>query len=489
MRATKPLHRFPSVDSHMLPTDAFFWYAAQAAPELRPLVAGLFMLDRAPDRDRFYASLQRLMAHMPRLRQRVAESPLRLGMPQWVDDPHFDLGYHVRDIMLPPPATPRHLMEFASTVFAVPLDPMRPLWEAYLVEGLEDGRAAYFLKVHHSIMDGAGAVALFDVFTQAGRTDPVRAPRPRAPRRPPTRDLGSALRATLQGAGAGFTAVLSAAGHLLQNPVQVASNLADAVQGLRTMARDFGAAEGKDPLAEQCSDIGRRLEGFSVSLPRLRQIKEALGVTLNDLVLTAVAGAVGRYHDQRGMHVETVQSMVPMNLRQEHEHDLPGNRVSVFRVALPVGERDPFSRLELIHQQTVVAKRSRGGSSNLYPLLMQAVGIVPAAAFRLLAQTINGRVGLICSNVPGPPMPRYLAGAKIDAVYPFAPVLLGIPLSIAMVSYGESFEVGIVADAGAIPDPVLLHRYFDETLDEIERRMTRRRRSRRTAAPQASAAG
>ena len=170
--------RYPvRLGRRMLPTDALFWYVEEAMPELRPLVAGLLMLDRRPDPERLRASVERWVARLPRLRQRVVEAPLRLGLPEWEDDPNFELEYHARQVILPEPATDRHLFDFCAAVFATPLDPLRPLWEAYLIEGLENGRAACFFKVHHAVMDGVGSLAVFDAFTQGHRHEPVRVPR------------------------------------------------------------------------------------------------------------------------------------------------------------------------------------------------------------------------------------------------------------------------------------------------------------------------
>ena len=142
--------------------------------------------------------------------------------------------------------------------------------------------------------------------------------------------------------------------------------------------------------------------------------------------------------------------------------------MGAFNVALPVGEPDPLVRLARIRRQTGAAKSDRRGAA--YPLLMRALAFMPGFAYRLLAQTVTGRINLICTNVPGPPAQRYLAGAKIDAIYPFAPVALGTPLSIALLSYGDTYGVGIDTDPAAIPDPELLSRYLAAAVDEIEDR-------------------
>jgi diacylglycerol O-acyltransferase / wax synthase len=229
-----------------------------------------------------------------------------------------------------------------------------------------------------------------------------------------------------------------------------------------------------DPVAARCTGVGRRLDAVTLPLAQLRRLKATLAISLNDLLLTIVAGAVGRYHQHHHLRTAEVSCVVPTNLRQEQTRGTLGNRVGAFHVRLPIGERDVLARLELIRRQTAPAKASREGAT--YGAVLQAVAIIPAAVFRAMTRLVEGRVHLICSNVPGPPVHRYLAGAKIDAVFPFAPVLLGIPLSIALVSYGDTCGIGIDADPAAIPDPELLGQYLREEIERVEALIHPRRR-------------
>ena len=468
MAVTERFHYPLQLNSRMLPTDALFWYVEEATPELRPLVAALMILDRRPDHDRLRASVERWIARLPRLRQRVVEAPLRLGLPEWEDDPHFELDYHAREVILPEPATNRHLLDFVGAVFATPLDHMRPLWEAYLIEGLEGGRAACFFKVHHSVMDGVGSLAVFDAFTQAHRAEPVRVPR-HLPARPqsstPVR-VGRLVRDAVGNAATGIGAAAATSLRAAFRPGEVIDDIGRAVRGVRGMITDLTAPGTVDPLASESTGIGRRLDVMMLSLPRLQRIKDALGVTLNDVVLTAVSGAVGRYHVHRKVQIDELHCMVPMSLRQTDERGVLGNRVGAFNVALPVGEPDALARLARIQRQTGAAKSDRRGAA--WPLMMRVLASMPSFAYRLLAQAVTGRVNLICTNIPGPPVQRYLAGAKIDVMYPFAPVALGTPLSIALMSYGDTYGVGIDTDPAAIPDLELLSRYLAAAVDEIE---------------------
>ena len=470
MTATDRLTRVARPASRMLPSDAMFWYAEEASPALRPLVAGMFLLDRAPDRGGLRRALQRWLVRLPRLRQRVVEAPLRLGLPEWEDDVHFDLDYHLREIALPAPAGDRELFDFVGAVFATPLDHLRPLWEAYAIEGLAGDRAAVFLKVHHCVMDGVGSMAGFEALTQRHRAEPIHVPRT-ALARPPrsaversSRLLRDAWREAIGAAGtvAGFVS------QGIQEPGRSVDAMMRTMRGIRGMLRDMNAPTIHDPLADPGTGIGRRLDGMTLPLPRLRRIKEALGVTLNDVILTAVAGAVGRYHEHRAVHLRTLNCQVPMNLRQDHERHALGNRVGAFNVALPVGEVDPLKRLSLITRQTNAAKHDQRGAA--VPLLLRALPLIPSFAMRAVAEAATAKINLICTNVPGPPETRYLAGAKVEAIYPFAAITIGLPMVIAFLSYADKFGVGIDTDPAAIPDPELLHRCLEKEIDELEAR-------------------
>jgi diacylglycerol O-acyltransferase len=480
-------HQSSSSGSRMQPTDAFFWYAQAAAPQVRPLVAGLFMLDRAPEPRRFRATMERLVACLPRLRERVTDPWLPVGLPHWDNDADFDLDYHLRTVALHG-ADQHQLFGFTGALFATPLDQQRPLWEGYLIEDLDAGRAAFFLKLHHSIMDGAGAVALFDAMTQAGPNDPVRVPRSARSHAAANGHaaLGSIARDTLLGATAGLRAVARVTSHALQHPFAAAADVRRTMERVRVMVSDVSDWPADDPLAARCTGIGRRLDGVTLSLARMRRLKEALGVSLNDLVLVAVTGALRRYHAQHHMRLAEVSAVVPMSLRDGQETTRLGNHVGAFHVRLPVGERDPLRRLAQIRGQTRIAKGNRQGAA--YGALLQAVAVLPGAAFRAMARFVEGRVHLICSNVPGPPAQRYLAGAKIETVYPFAPVLLGIPLSIGLVSYGDAYAVGIDADPAAIPDPEKLSVCLVAEIDEIEGRVLRSAQKIQSVSPRRAVA-
>jgi diacylglycerol O-acyltransferase len=476
MSVRKPSAAEPLVlPGRMTATDALFWYAESALPTFRPIIAGLYVLDRRPQRAGIEQGLATALATVPRLRQRVVEVPGHLGLPEWVDDPHFDATYHLRHVSLPAPGSRRELLDLAASLLATPLDRERPLWEAYWIDGLQHGRAAYFFKMHHSVVDGVGSVALMQALTQSTRQGGVRRPAtpvPSAPPRAAAAPLASLARDT---AAESARLALRAARWplaLLTDPVASVAKLRRTLRGLRGVMADLARPAIRDPLAAGSGGLSRRLDVMQVPLARLQHLKEPLGVTINDIVLAALAGTLGAYHREHHVHVPSLNCMVPMNLRGRDERDTLGNRVGTFTVALPIGERRPERRLELITQQTRAAKSDRRGAA--WPFLVQSLTLLPGAAVRWIARQSLGRVNVACTNIPGTTETRYMAGARIEALYPFASVVEGTPLVMALFSYAGSMDIGIDTDPEAIPDPERIHELLDESLDELERLAGRR---------------
>lgn len=455
----------------MAPTDALFWYAERALPEFRPIIAGLYVLEGAPEPAAARAAFASALAGVPRLRQRVVEAPGELGLPEWIEDPHLDFDYHVRRVSLPAPGSQRALLDLAAALFATPLDRQRPLWEATWIDGVEGGRTACLLKLHHSVVDGVGSIAILDALTAPpgrGARRARRAPR-RSPPRPPglversAALIGDQAEAAARLAWRAARAPLSAA----LAPRESLASAARTLRGLRGMLDDLRHPVVADPLAVPGAGLSRRLDVAELSIERLRGIKGAFEVTLNDLVLAALAGAIGAYHRERRVHADTLACMVPMNLRGRGEREALGNRVGMFRIALPVGERDPRRRLERIVEQTRAAKADRRAAAA--PLLVEALALLPGPAMRWIAQRSLGRVNVACTNVPGVAEPRFLGGVRIESIFPFASVVEGTPLVVALLSYAGRMEMGVDTDPEAIPDPHRITALFEAALAEYEK--------------------
>jgi WS/DGAT/MGAT family acyltransferase len=466
----------------MTATDALFWYAESALPIFRPLIAGLYVLDRQPKRAGVERGLETALALVPRLRQRVVEVPLHLGLPEWVDDPHFDATYHLRHMSLPPPGSARELLDLVATLLATPLDRERPLWEAYWIDGLDRGRSAYFFKTHHSVVDGVGSIALMQSLTQSS-------PRSVSPQIAPARPLAMPAGAGVRLANLARDAVTDsvrlasrAAGWplgLLRHPAEWKRDVQRTVRGLGGVVADLARPVIRDPLVADSRGLSRRLDVMQVPLARLQHVKEPLGVTINDIVLTALAGTLGAYHRERGVQIESLNCMVPMNLRGRDERDTLGNRVGTFTVALPLGERSVERRLRLVNEQTRAAKSDRRGAA--WPFLVQSLTLLPGVAVRWIARQSLGRVNVACTNIPGVAETRFMAGARIDAIYPFASVVEGTPLVMALFSYAGSMNIGIDTDPEAIPDPERIHHLFDTSLAQLEHLAAHGRLIRRSA--------
>lgn len=468
--AAKVIHEL-DLPNRMAATDALFWYAESAMPIFRPLIAALYILDRQPEPKQMEAGLHVAIQAIPRLRQKVVELPFHIGLPEYVEDKHFDPTYHLRHLSVPAPGAMRELLNLTASLFAAPLDRERPLWEAYWIEGLEGGRAAFFFKLHHSLVDGVGALAILQALTRSARDQPPPRVRKRRCRRPSpvenvltqVSQLAADQAATVWRVATGAVlAPVEAALH----PIETFEQVQRTLRGLRGAVADLQQPAIKDPLLGSTSGLSRRFDVMEIPLERLRAIKEPLGVTLNDLILTVLAGTLGALHKERHTHVDELNCMVPMNLRGADEERVLGNRVGVINVRLPVGERRPDRRLQLIVRQTRRAKSDKRGAS--YPFLMDLLALVPGAGFRWLGHQALGRVNVACTNIPGLPEPRFMAGARIEAMYPFASVVEGTPIILAMLSYAGHMDIGIDTDPEAIPDPHRVAVHFEAALAEME---------------------
>jgi WS/DGAT/MGAT family acyltransferase len=459
-----------ALPSRMAPTDALFWYAESALPVFRPIIGGLYLLDRFPSPHVIQDGLDLALHAVPRLRERVVEVPFQLGLPEWVEDPHFDRDYHLRHLSLPAPGSRRQLLDLTGQLFATPLDRQRPLWEAYWIDGLEQTRAAFFFKTHHCMVDGVGSIAILNALTQTDPGAELRSPRAGARRRrAPPETAARLLRLALDDARASAWLALRGAFAPLRialHPRESADQLLRTVRGLRGMLDDLTRPPIRDPLSAPGSGLSRRLDVMEISLERLRKIKAPLGVTINDVVLAVLAGALGRYHRERRVRVAALHCMVPMNLRGRDERDAMGNRVGVFGILLPVAEKNVARRLEGIVAQTRAAKSDRRGAAT--PLFVQAATLLPGGVFRWMARRSLGRVNVACTNVPGIREPRWIGEAKVEAIYPFASVVEGTPLVMALLSYAGTMDVGIDTDPEAIPDPHRISELLADGIDELE---------------------
>jgi WS/DGAT/MGAT family acyltransferase len=444
--------------------------------------------------DMVYERFGTLVGHLSPMRRRLVDVPFGLDHPYWIDDPDFDLDYHVRHIGLAPPGAADQLGDQVARIVGRHMDRSRPLWEVYVIEGLADGRWAMLTKYHHSTIDGASGVIMLKILTDLSpdaewTTEPIDWQGEEIPR-----DI-DLLKATAR--------------HLAMNPVKAArlqlkivrqlaeSAGVNSLSGAASQARDaikalVAPSHDTAPSNEASVSIpltpapptpwnasvtpNRRFAMRSVALANVKALKEATGGTINDVVMAMCTGALREYlieHD--ALPDEPLRAMVPVSIRtgEEKGDDVWSNKVSAIVAELPTNCADPVERVERCRAAMQAAKRQM----DLLPAeaMMEASQVlspvIAASAIRLvgrlkLADRVNTPVNVVISNVPGPREPLYFAGAKLDAYIPVSTISDGVGLNITVHSYEDRLDIGLISDRELIPD---LWHLVDLHVDEIER--------------------
>ncbi len=390
---------------------------------------------------------------VPRYRQRLAFVPLAQGRPVWVDDPHFQVSYHVRHTALPAPGDDAGLRRLAGRVFSQALDRTRPLWELWLVEGLAGDRFAILSKTHHALVDGVSGVDIATVLFDAAQDPaPVAPPsRPWVARPLPSSSqlLADALleRATVPGE------IVRGVRATLRRPRQVGGRLAHSLAAFESFT-----ASSMRPAPPSTFNVRigphRRIAWLGTDLNEFKAIRKELGGTVNDVVLAVVAGALGSYLRRHGQDTDdlVLRAMVPVSVRSEGERGALGNRVSAMWVPLPVGVQDPRARLRAITEATASIKES--GQAVGAKVLTDLSGFAPATIIDQAArlQARQRLFNLVVTNVPGPQRPLYLLGRELEAVYPMVPLAQNTALGIAIMSYNGQLNFGLTGDFDALAD-------------------------------------
>jgi WS/DGAT/MGAT family acyltransferase len=448
--------------------DLSFWYADQ--PRQRTTMAMLLLLDRAPHAERMRASVARMVQAVPRMRQRVVDAPLGLALPRWEEDPSFDLDFHVRRYALPADAAaPTELDALFHTVGPIyerPFDRTRPLWEMIEIDRHGAG-AAIFFRLHHAVADGVGGNAILAALTDAEREgEPLPPPPDKPPGGWPETSFVAALARAVRDRAAQDAERASAVTGALWQAALHPSSLLRAGRIAAAMAQDLGT-RSQSPLR----DFGRarRLSGIEIAFERLREAKKSLGGSMIDVILTAVAGAVGAWHRAHGHgRVSELNTLVPINLRPRGAQGLGaavGNRATGIVMRLPIRIADPQKRFREIHRR--VEERKAHPAVEFFPLVASMLAMLPRSLYRAVAYQGSRSIDLIVTNVPGVPVVRHLAGAEIQAAYPFAPVAPHCPVSIALYGYRDRLYVGIDTDATSLPDLDDFRRLLARSFEEV----------------------
>jgi len=448
--------------AYMGATDAFSWHM-ERDPVLRPPIVVAVWLDRAPGWDALVARVDRITRLVPSLRQRVVDSPVPVIVPRWTYDPHFDLDWHVRRVRAPEPGTRDGVVRLARRLAMDAFDRARPLWELTLVEGMENGEAALIVKIHHSLSDGMGGMHMLGVIADAKR-------KPRRlgemPPEPPGETVDQfALLSHAAGqvtsqltdlARRGAEAAVPALLRSVRDPAGVA---AGAVAMARSVYRTAGPSSGAMSPKMRDRATTRHLATMEVSLDALRAAAKAADGSVNDAYLAVVTGGLRRYHERHGTSAESLRAVVPLNLRDADDTSW-GNKITLQRLIVPVGEPDPATRIRALHR-VIQAARSEPS--------LPVTGVIAGALNMLPVGYVGGvlkHVDFLASNVAGPPAPVYLAGGKVTGLCAFGPTI-GASLNTTLLSYAGTCHIGVNIDTAAVPDPDVLLACLEEGLAEV----------------------
>ncbi len=421
-------------------------------------VGGVMIFDAAPPRrpaggidiERIRKTIHSRLHLVPRFRQRVAYVPYE-GIPVWVDDDRFRLAYHVRHTALPHPGDEQVLKRLVGRIMSQPLDRKRPLWEMWVVEGLDGDRFALVSKTHHCMIDGISGADLMSVIMSPFPEDEPSEPEPwRA--RPQPSGVELLLDEVVRRLTQPITAV-QALVDAFRNPEGQMQALTDAVSGIIEAAAPAWTPGSKTPLNVEVGPH-RRFDWTEMRVADLKAVKNVLGGTLNDVVLATVSGALRALFTQRGLNPDEldIRAMVPVSVRTQDERGHLGNRVTQLTAPLPVHLPDPLERLHAVRETTAGLKESRQalGGEVLTAISEWTVPNVLVQAVRLAGRARP--YNLIVTNVPGPQIPLYMQGALMRTAYPVVPLFQNLALVVGLFSYNGGLYWGVNADWEQIPD-------------------------------------
>jgi diacylglycerol O-acyltransferase len=450
--------------------DAEFLYVEDGTVQLHIGACAVFAGPPPPFED-FVSMTESKLALVPRYRQIVREVPFGLGRPVWVDDPHFSLHYHLRHTALPQPGGDEQLRALTSRVMAQTLDRHRPLWESWFVEGLDGDRWAVVTKVHHAMVDGVSGAEMMNVLLDLEPTAGLAPVEPWAPGPEPT-----TAQLTINAMG-GFV------GDLVHTAASLGSVLVhpDRLIDVLRHDRDALLAAGKAFSGSQTGVLGggigphRRWGWADTSLEEIKAVRGALGGTVNDVVLAAITAGFRALLESRGEPVSnmTMRTFVPVSVRAADQHGQFNNKVSGLIADLPVGIDDPVERLRVLRDQMAELKASHGAelgeaAITLGDLMLPAVmALGSRATIGLMERLPNLSIGTVTTNVPGPQVALYALGRELIAYYPYVPIVHGVPLGIAILSYNGRVAFGVTGDYDSMPDLPVLIGGIERGLDEL----------------------
>ena len=464
--AYQPPQRFGALDAVFLNFES---------KEMPLHIGGVCVFDGKIPFDRFVASIESKLDQIPRYRQKVMRPFLDIGYPTWQWDTEFDIGRHMFHVTLDAPGSEEQLRQLANRLFTPMMDRSKPLWELYVVDGLEGGRSAIIAKIHHCIVDGVAGIGLLNIMLDPSPDEPRRLPKPKPFNPPPPPDAPTLFMDALADSLKQFPkrvtdvrdGVLGYAGMVAGDNVALLG-----VERIMDMLPELLSPLEKLPFNRPCSGE-RRVFWNRFSFQEARAIRTAAGGSVNDVVLTVLAGAVSRYTK---MHRQTVKNrffraMVPVNLRPPDGGTGVGNLISMLPVTLPLGIADPIRRLRHINEQTLAMKASR--MAELVRVSIAWLGVLPPAVQSFLAantQWLNTLIPIfhmVCTNVPGPQIPLYTCGKRMLTMYPHVPTGMDVGISMAVNSYDQKLFFALTSDAKAAPDAGRMQEFLNAAWVEL----------------------
>jgi len=459
-------------DDFMSENDTALW-VGERDPRLRSTIVSVWVLDRMPDEGDFEDMLAEAVEAIPRLRQRVVRDRYEIAPPRWEVDPNFDPNYHLRKLHLGGSGTLRDLLDVAEPIAMQAFDKDRPLWEFYLINGMESGRAGVIMKLHHAVSDGVGLVNMTSSMVEKKPGDAKERRRVRSlsdlpkPHSKTSNELvtdaiehrvevGRNTARRIIGGAAGLLA------DLVRKPTETferARNMVGSVQRLL------------EPIKEPKSTVMRErgmalsLNAFTVPLEDMKRTSRAMGGSINDVFVTAVAGGMRAYHEHLGKPVDELNMMMPINLRNaDDKGKKAGNQFAPARLLVPIGIKDPQRCLEEI-QARVHAQRDEAALAYVDDI-MGVMNRLPDVMLDRMMEGMTTAVDFVTSNVPGPRRPTYTSGARIEQMFPFGPPA-GAAVNITLFSYDGDCHIGINADRAAVHDPKLLTECIQKSFNDI----------------------
>ena len=461
------------IDSRMGVFDAVMW-GVETDPLLRSVITLVMYLDKKPDRKVVQQRVEEMTLRVPALRRRVVGNPVSLVPPRW-ENADFDLDYHLQFRRAPGKRDERAVLGVAEHMAEQDFDRARPLWECFIVEGMVGGRAAVIMKIHHAITDGVGGMAmaasLFDL-----TDDPSARPEGELPELPQDdeedADVIERLSEGLEWQG---RRVVGQAKSVVNKGTGLVSGAVTDPVGTAKGGVDFttSAARMLAPASNPLSPVmrgrslGLHFDIVNLPLQSLKAAGKRNGGTLNDAFMTLVSGALARYHERHGVSLEdapAVRVNMPVNLRAKSDAPVSGNRWVPARFPLPLGPTDPVERLLVLHP---LLKQARTEPAlEISEPIFRLLTSLPRPATTALAGGMMKGTDIAATNVPGPPIPVYFAGSRVEALVPFAPKG-GAAINIAMMTYNGIAQLGINMDTAAIYDHDVMLECIEESAAEI----------------------